>query len=70
MLFYYSGEKRISSQTSPILSEDIQSLSILLVLTLEITLTFLSTDRTQPVPNCGSFYPIGGHLLKLNLSLP
>ena len=54
MLFYYSGEKRISSQTSPILSADIQSLAILLVLFLEKNWTFLSTDRTQPVPNWSS----------------
>ena len=54
MLFYYSGEKRISSQTSPILSEDNQTLAILLVLTLENNWTFSSIDRTQPNLNWGT----------------
>ena len=35
MLFYYSGESHISSQSSPILGEDNQTLAILMVLTSE-----------------------------------
>ena len=53
-LFYSSAENHISSQASPILSQEIQTLAILMVLTLENNWTFFSTDKTQPVLNWSS----------------